>query len=45
MTEYKCPKCGTKIMQGKIVTEGYAHYCQKCDEDFYTIEVKEEKQK
>lgn len=36
----KCPKCGSILQQGKIVSEGYHHYCLKCDEDFCDFEVK-----
>jgi DNA primase large subunit len=39
-TKPKCPKCDTILQQGKIVSEGYHHYCLKCDEDFVDMEVK-----
>ena len=35
----KCPKCGSILQQGKIVTEGYQHYCLNCDDDFNDTEV------
>lgn len=36
----QCPKCGTKLMTGKLVSEGYDFYCPECDEDFYNVEAK-----
>ncbi len=35
----KCPKCACILQQGKIVSEGYHHYCLKCDDDFNDTEV------
>lgn len=38
-TSGKCPKCGKQLLTSDI--EGYSFVCEKCDENFYTIEVKE----
>jgi hypothetical protein len=35
-----CPKCTTKLLTGKLVSEGYDFYCPECDEDFCKMEIK-----
>lgn len=38
-TSGRCPKCRKQLFTSDI--EGYGFYCEDCDENFYSIEVKE----
>ena len=33
----RCPRCGGGLQVSPV--KGYAFYCSKCNEDFYTIEL------
>jgi len=39
LTSGKCPKCGKQLKTSDV--KGYAFVCEECDENFYTLEVKE----
>lgn len=38
-TSGKCPKCGRQLLTSDV--KGYGFVCKKCDENFYTLEIKE----
>lgn len=38
-TSALCPKCGNRLYTSDI--HGYSFVCKECDENFYTVEVKE----
>jgi len=36
-----CPQCNNTLTQGESVSDGYSYACLNCEEDFYTIEIKQ----
>ncbi len=40
-TSAKCPKCGSAFNMRVSDNPNYAYQCMECDEDFYSIEIKE----
>ena len=38
ITSARCPKCGKELHTSDV--EGYGFVCKECDENFYTIEIK-----
>lgn len=38
-TSAKCPRCGRQLKTSDV--KGYPFVCEKCDENFYGFEVKE----
>lgn len=39
-----CPKCNNTLTQGESVSDNYSYACLHCEEDFYTIEIKQYKE-
>lgn len=39
-----CPHCQNELVKGSQVTEGYTYACLECDEDFYSVEIKQYKE-
>lgn len=38
-TSGECPRCGKRLLTSDV--RGYGFTCESCDENFYTMEVKE----
>ena len=38
-TSARCPKCGKQLYTSDV--DGYSFVCKECDENFYTVEIKE----